>query len=209
MGAAIVLAAVLSLAVSSLRNRPDEPELPVGGEVVMINNQPITLRRNPALTVQLAPPEVPTAPVIENEQPTTEPATAVPEPTATPEPENNTVVDPTATPVPAQPTVNAVILESYVVQAGDTLYRITTQKATSIALMAEYGISQDSLSPGETISVPVGNPAFCPGRRPYAVGEDETVFSIAQKTNTTKKRSTPERRCAADRAGSRSAWPGV
>ncbi len=194
MGSAIVLAAVLSLAVSS-RNRPETPVLPNVGEQVIINGQPITLRRNPDLTVVLVPPQpVVVQPQPEAVQPTpegavvVEPATPVPAPTDTPVPPAVVIQAPTNTPVPA-PAVNTepVITVPYTVQAGDTLYGITTQRATSIALMAQYGISQDSLSPGVTISLPVGNPAFCPGRRPYAVGEGETIFAISQKTNISKE----------------------
>ena len=191
MGAAIVLAAVLSLVVSTIRNRPDEPALLPTGEQVTITNQPITLRRNPNLTVIIVPPEeaaaVPEPTVAEVSQPEggAEPATPAPLPTETPQ--QPAAIVTTLTPLPAQPAVNPVIEEPYVVQAGDTLYRITTLKATSITLMAQHGIAQDHLNPGETISIPIGNPAYCPGRRPYAVGEGETIFAISQKTNTTKE----------------------
>lgn len=188
MGTAIVLAAVLSLAVSNIRNRAQVPEVPVGDQIT-INGQPITLRRNPALTVRIvdsgqpAPEQVATQPEPTAEN--TEPATPQPDPTQTPVPEAVVVATNTAVPAPAA--VNPVIFTNYNVVAGDTLYKITTQYATSIALMAEHGISQDSLTPGAVVSIPIGNPAYCPGRRPYAVGEDETVFSISQKYNITKE----------------------
>lgn len=188
MGLAIVLAAILTLAISTARNRPQaQPDVP---EVVTINGQPITLRRNPELTVQLAPPEIAQPNqviIIENEEPapTAPPPTNPPPPTDTPVPTENNVVVPTNTPVPVVSAVNPVILIPYVVQDGDTLFSIRTNRATSIALMAEYGIAQDNIVPGTTIDLPVGNPEYCPGRRPYAVAEGETVFAISRKVNST------------------------
>ena len=52
--------------------------------------------------------------------------------------------------------------------------------------MAEYGISQTSLVPGQVIRLPLGNPDYCAGKgRPYAVGEGDTAFNIGQRFNTT------------------------
>lgn len=182
MGTAIVLAAVLSLAVSNIRNRPPATGT---GEQVLVAGQPITLRRNPAMTVRISNPEQPPIqppPPVATFTPTVPP----PEP-ATPTPPGPQTV-PTFTPTSPPPvSVNSVILVPYTVKQQDTLYNITTQLVTSIALMAEYGISQSSLDPNVTIQVPVGNPAFCPNLRPYAVGEDDNVFRISQKMNTTKE----------------------
>jgi hypothetical protein len=83
------------------------------------------------------------------------------------------------------PSGEKVIFQSYTVGDNDSLYNITRQMATSITLMAIYGISQDDLITGQVMQVPVGNPAYCPGYFPYAVGEGETVFGIAQKRSTT------------------------
>ncbi len=77
------------------------------------------------------------------------------------------------------------ILYDYTAQDNDSLYNITRQLATSITLMAIYGISQDDLVVGTVINIPIGNPSYCPGQFPYAVGEGDTVFSISQKRNTT------------------------
>lgn len=86
-----------------------------------------------------------------------------------------------------QPVVTAVpvIFQPYTVQPGDTLYSITQRLDTSIALLSEYGISQDDVQPGTIINMPVGNPEYCPGRRPYAVGEGDTAFNVAHRLNTT------------------------
>ena len=104
-------------------------------------------------------------------------ATAVP-PTAVPE------TAATAVP-PAAPAVEKIIFQNYQVQQGDTLYSISQRIDTSIALMADKGISQANLVPGQTISLPIGNPDYCAGRgRPYAVGEGDTAFNISQRFNT-------------------------
>jgi LysM repeat protein len=51
--------------------------------------------------------------------------------------------------------------------------------------MAVHGIDQNNLVTGAVISVPVGNPEYCPGLRPYAIGEGDTVFAIATRRSTT------------------------
>jgi hypothetical protein len=51
--------------------------------------------------------------------------------------------------------------------------------------MAVHGIDQPDLVQGAVIRVPVGNPDYCPGLRPYAIGEGDTVFAIATRRNTT------------------------
>jgi LysM repeat protein len=128
---------------------------------------------------------------VQPEQQTEQP-TQAPEPTAAPD------VQPTQAPeAQAQPTtapapsgsvntgVAPVIFQDYVVQGNDTLYNITRQLETSITLMAIHGIDQDDLVVGITLKIPIGNPAYCPSLRPYAVGEGDTVFAIATRRNTT------------------------
>jgi LysM repeat protein len=68
------------------------------------------------------------------------------------------------------------------VQPNDTMYGVASRYATSITLMAQEGIAQDNLIPGQTIRLPIGNPAYCPGRRPYAVTEGDTAFNISRTT---------------------------
>ena len=121
------------MAVSNINNRPDGP---VGTEQVIINGQPITLRRNPDLTVRLVPVEVvptepPPPPPENNEEPAAEPATPEAIDTVTPVPAE-AEEQPTNTPEAAVPTavpVPSVIKVAYTVQQGDTLYKITTQKS--------------------------------------------------------------------------------
>lgn len=192
MGTAIVFAAVIALAVSNVRNRQQATTIndPVS---VNVGGQPITLRTNPGLAVRIvrAEPEVVLQPTVVETAP--EPQAPAPVPTETPSVPAAEVVA-TFTPVPVQPTqvpavaaVEPVIFSPYTVQQGDTLYRITTKLATSITLMAEHGIAHDHLVPGETLNIPVGNPAYCPNGRPYAVGEGETIYRISQLYNTTKE----------------------
>ena len=50
--------------------------------------------------------------------------------------------------------------------------------------MALYGISSENIIAGNTLSLPVANPAFCPGLIPYVVRDHETVSSIAQRYGT-------------------------
>jgi len=84
-------------------------------------------------------------------------------------------------------TLSEVILVDYHVQPGDTLYSISQTENTSIDLMAVYGISSGDLVAGGVISLPVANPAFCPAMVPYLVHDGDTVFSIAQRFNSTKE----------------------
>ena len=63
------------------------------------------------------------------------------------------------------------------------MYGVSVKYATSIALMAQEGIAQDNLIPGQTIKLPIGNPAYCPGQKVYAVAEGDTIYNIGRKFN--------------------------
>ncbi|MCA9919591.1 MAG: LysM peptidoglycan-binding domain-containing protein [Anaerolineales bacterium] len=185
---AIIMAAGVFLAMSVVQNR-DESATSVTTDTnfsVDVAGQPISLQVDPN-----ARPFIVEVPAADSESPRTEDVAApdqqVETATATPE---ATAVQPTtapeATAVPAIPAVDKVIFQAYTVQQGDTLYSLSQAFATSIALMAENGISQTSLVPGANINIPVGNPAFCSGRgQVYAVGEGDTAFNISQRYNTT------------------------
>ncbi|MCP5100832.1 MAG: LysM peptidoglycan-binding domain-containing protein [Chloroflexi bacterium] len=195
IGMAIILAAGLILGVSAIRNRPQSAEDAANNaaeaipEVVTVNDQQITLRRDSSQTVQIiglvaapAQPEAvqPEATPADNvEQPPAQDVapTEAPPPTAEPAQENV----PVATAVPPPPAVESIVMESHTVIQGETLYSISLRPDTSIALMAEYGIAQDHLVPGTTIQIPVGNDAYCLGNQPYAVGEGDTAFSIGHR----------------------------
>ncbi len=135
---------------------PGESELGVGGQVI----SPALATSTPAIVATSAPPATvaPTAPI-----PT------VPPPTAT-----------------TQPLASCIIFTNHTVQAGQTLFSISRQYVTSIALMARHGISSTSLTPGAVLRVPVGDPSCCTnGWRPYVVESGESWFGIAQQCGIT------------------------
>lgn len=118
------------------------------------------------------------------EQPTTAPVEGQAQESAP------TAVPPTLTPVPqtfTQPaSVEPIIFINYTVQSSDTLYSVSSSRMdTSIALMSRFNISAEDLVGGTVIQLPVGNPAYCPSSRPYAVGEGDTAFSVARRFGTT------------------------
>jgi len=178
---AIILAAGVFLAMNVIQNRNNgsEIEVPANNFLVSVEGVQISLQVDPNQRPTIIDTQV------VDDTPRTEdaPDQQVQEATATPEatavPANNE----TAT---AVPTVAKVIFIDYTVQQGDTLYSVSNRIDTSIALMAEHGISQTSLTPGQVIRLPLGNPDYCAGKgRPYAVGEGDTAFNIGQRFNTT------------------------
>ena len=143
--------------------------------VVIVADTPVALYPDPNKIVVLAS-ELNTGSVPESA------ATATVSPGTSPD------VQPTLIPTPFPPTTiplqPEVIFVGYLVQPGDSLYRITQKQNTSIDLMALYGISSENIIAGNTLSLPVANPAFCPGLIPYVVRDHETVSSIAQRYGT-------------------------
>lgn len=81
--------------------------------------------------------------------------------------------------------VEPLIYELYVVQAGDTLYRLAQNFNTAVELMAEKGIASDDLIPGAQIRIPRPNPNYCPGLQKYVVREGDNVFRIGQRYGRT------------------------
>ncbi|MEZ4593864.1 MAG: LysM peptidoglycan-binding domain-containing protein [Chloroflexota bacterium] len=184
---AIIMAAGVFLAMNVVQNRDaaDTPAATDGNFAVNVGGQLISLQVDPNTRPNIVDAPVADSPrpeeVVTQEQ-QVETATATPEPTAVPP--TTEVVQATA--VPAAPAVEKIIYQPYTVQQGDTLYSLSQAFATSIALMADKGISQANLVPGTTINIPVGNPAYCSGRgQVYAVGEGDTAFNISQRYNTT------------------------
>jgi len=88
---------------------------------------------------------------------------------------------PTPLPPPPTPVPPSVIFTSYVVQPGDSLYRITQVQNTSIDLMALPGISRSAMVAGTVLNLPIANPAYCPGMIPHVVRDQQTVYSIGQE----------------------------
>jgi LysM repeat protein len=170
---AVITAVGLFLAWSYISRRDDPPDYSYN---VTVEGTEIVVVSNPADRVRLVvPPSDQSQLEVQPDGQTTEPepdqpAADTPSPTETPVPP-----EPTATPRP-----DAVIFIDYIVQENDTMYGVAVRLDTSIALMAQEGIAQDNLIPGQTIRLPIGNPAYCPGRRPYAVAESDTAFNISR-----------------------------
>ena len=161
----------------------------IDGVVVYLNVDPadaLRLQQDPAL------PQGPTA-TVSPLQPTLTPqaVATLPLPTNTPLPANPAQIGPVAG-------VEPVTFVQYVVQAEDTLYRITEKQKTSIELMAVHGIDAADLVPGNTLSLPVANPNYCASSTPYVVRPGDTVFSIANRFNTTTQRLAQVNNLGAD-----------
>ena len=182
---ATLFAAGLFLAIPYLRDRP---QLPRGTYNLNVEGRNIRVVMDPEQEVYLLP--------IGGTSPTgTGGESLVAVPTATqavlpsavattlPTPLPPTVPVPTAT-TPARGA--CVIFSDYQVASGDTLYSISRRFVTSVALMARHGISSVSLTPGNIIRVPVGDPACCTGGwRPYVVLEADTWFNLARTNGVT------------------------
>jgi LysM repeat protein len=104
-----------------------------------------------------------------------------PTPTVTPPPAA-TLPPPPPPPTPVPP---SVVVVTYVVVAGDNLYRLTQKYNTSIDLMASYDIAASDMIVGKVLALPIANSAFCPGSRPHVVRDQQTVSQIARIYNTT------------------------
>ncbi|MBK6326791.1 MAG: LysM peptidoglycan-binding domain-containing protein [Chloroflexi bacterium] len=165
---AIVLALGLFLALMFVQSRPPEgtSQVTVEGTDVMIDMNP-----NDAVMLVDSPGQ--------GGEATAVPPIILPTPTDTPLP------PPTATPLPPTAVANQVIFVSHTVGGADTLFSLSNQYNTTIPLMARFGISSADLIPGNVIAIAVANPAFCPGRRPYVVGEGESAFGISQAAGIT------------------------
>lgn len=202
---AIILAVTAALAYFYILTRPEFPDgtftVVIDGEEIKVVSEPdmaVTLLDLPPQVQQPALPEVTVSP--DNGQGggdgevTTIPVTPInptpiPVTPVQPTPIPVTPVQPTLLPVTIPPTAiprpPQVLFENYQVVQGDTLFRITTKRNTTIALMARYGIDATDIIPGDVIRLPVANPAFCPGTTPYIVEEGDTLSSIALKCGTT------------------------
>ncbi|MGH2537682.1 MAG: LysM peptidoglycan-binding domain-containing protein [Candidatus Promineifilaceae bacterium] len=180
---AIICAATSLVGLNVLQRRSETaaPTVAAGppagaSQQVLVDSVPITLNPDPSQLVYF-PFEQPGGAVPEVVQPT--PGLPLASATFVLAPPQPTVpLAPTASPDP-------VIFISYIVQQGDTLYGIAQAQNSAIELMALHGIDDNDLAPGATLNLPVANPAFCPGNRPYVVREHDTVFDIAAAHNTT------------------------
>lgn len=199
--AATIMAIGAFLLFSQLFGGGDETLPPVEGTdptllgvPLPIDNTTVYVNQNPASAVVLQEQQ-PEAPVIPDQEPATEVQPIVPTATTGPVVE----VQPTQPPPPPvapQVTtgqgvvagVEPIIFIDYIVAADDTLYRITEKQTTSIELMAVHGIDAHDLSPGAKLRLPVANPAYCSGSRPYVIRPGDTASSIARLLGTTAQR---------------------
>ncbi len=81
---------------------------------------------------------------------------------------------PSATPAPP-----LVLRQAHVVVSGETVQSIAAQHNTSIVLLAIY-LTVDELTPGNTIQVPVPNPAVCPSGKVHVVEEHQTLYGLGR-----------------------------
>ncbi len=173
---AVIFALSLFLGGVYLKNRRNAPSSP--DSISLPENENAALAEGP---MPEPPPREPTATPVVQIFPTITAVVAA----------EITAVTP-ATLVPAAPpsvvaAAEKIVFSSYTVQAGDTLYGISDSFhwLTTIALMAKYDIASGDLIVGSTLSIPVGNTAYCPGSRPYVINDGETAASIAAVVGTT------------------------
>jgi LysM repeat protein len=172
---AVLCGSATFVAIMLAMDRTSTPAiiLTTSPQVVIVANTPVALYPDPNKIVIMAS-ELGTVTVVA-------PESAIP---GNP-PDAQPTLIPTPLPATPIPLPSEVIFVSYVVQPGDTLYGITKKQNTSIDLMALYGISAENIIVGNTLSLPVANPAYCPGLLPYVVRDHETVSDIGRRFGTT------------------------
>ncbi|MGD2077384.1 MAG: LysM peptidoglycan-binding domain-containing protein [Chloroflexota bacterium] len=179
-GIAAFCAVTIFIAIAILVFRADaQPEVAPGGVPIAVGGQTVIIYPDPAMQVRIVSGQPGSGIEGATPQPTAEigtggqvsPDTTLP--TAT--------VPPPPTPTPWPP---SVVFINYVVVPGDTLYRLTQKYNTSIDLMARYNIAAASIIVGNTLQLPVANPAFCPGSQPHVVRDQQTVSEIARLYGT-------------------------
>lgn len=183
IGAFCAVTIFIAIAILFIRAN-DQSSAPAVGVPVLVGDQTVILYPNPAMSVRI---------VSEQPESAGDAATVAAQATAqigtggqgqetVPPSQITTLPAPLPTPTPWPP---SVVLINYVVVPGDTLYRLTQKHNTSIDLMASYNIAAASMIVGNTLLLPVANPAFCPGSRPHVVRDQQTVSDIAQAYGTT------------------------
>ncbi len=176
---AIVMAFGVFLTVMYLQRRP-----PDNSYTVNIEGQDIVVNPDPDKAVIIVPQGGGNGETIIVEPPVEPPVQQI-VPTDTPVPPP----PPTSTPVPVPPTAvpqaSMYTFISHTVVGNDTLYSLARQYNTSIPLMARFGISSSEMVVGNVLSIPVGNPAYCPGYRPYVVIEGDTPLGVSLNAGLT------------------------
>lgn len=156
------------------------------GRPYLVDNTTVYLNPVPGQEVRLVDelsPQLPQATASPIVQPTN-PEPAQPQPTMIVPTPTFSVAPPVSGP---NQCAEPVVRVAYVVQPGDTLFSISQKQKTSIELMAAHGIDAFDLIPGATLQLPVANPNCCPGSQTYVVRPGDTVFSLANRFNTTKE----------------------
>jgi LysM repeat protein len=146
-------------------------------QVIIVANTPVALYPDPNKIVVMANESGAVAVVAPESAATASAIPGIP-------PDVQPTLIPTPLPATPIPLPSEVIFVGYVVQPEDSLYRITKKQNTSIDLMALYGISAENIIVGNPLSLPVANPAYCPGLLPYVVRDHETVSIIARRFGT-------------------------
>lgn len=167
---AIVLAIGVFLTVMYLQSRPVDDAV-----IITVEGQDVVIEPVPDGEVFIVPPAEPPQVEATGGEPEAQPVpTEVPPPPA-----------PTETPIPPTAVLDQYIFTNHVIASTDTLYSISRMYITSIALMARFGISSSEIIVGNTIAVPVANPAYCPGYRPIVVIEGDTPLGISLSAGIT------------------------
>ncbi|MDD4694356.1 MAG: LysM peptidoglycan-binding domain-containing protein, partial [Firmicutes bacterium] len=75
----------------------------------------------------------------------------------------------------------------YTIQAGDTLYSLAQRYNTTVdaIIRANPGIDPNNLRIGQVICIPGTGPGPCPGGTLYTIQAGDTLYSLAQRYNTT------------------------
>ena len=169
---AILMAFGVFLTMMYLQRRP-----PDNSSIVVVEGQEIVLNPVPESEVVIVQPEgqggeevIVVEPVVE------QPAEQIVL-TNTPEPPP---VPPTAV-----PNISMYSFTYHIVTANDTLYSLANLYNTSIPLMARYGISSTEMVVGNTLSIPVANPAYCPGYQTCVAIEGDTPFGFSSSAGIT------------------------
>lgn len=168
---AILMALGVFFTLMYLQRRPADNTY-----VVNVEGQEIVINPVPEEEVIIVAPEIQVDEVLVVEPQGGQPSvTNTPEP---PPPPTETPIPATAVPVPvSDPDMYTTV--THVVSSNDTLYSLSQQYITSIALMARFGISSSDMIVGNTLTITVANSAYCPGYRPYVVIEGDTPMGLA------------------------------
>lgn len=161
---AIVMAIGVFFTVMYLQKRPSDNSF-----VVNVEGQGVLV--NPAPEKQVVIVTLPEG--MNEDAAAAEPLPVQAAPTDTP------LSPPPPTPTPPTAVADPYIFVNHQVVGTDTLYSLAQQYHTSIPLMALYGISSTEMIVGNVLAIPVANPAYCPGYRPYVVIRGDTPYGIS------------------------------